>query len=714
MDLKDVLKNVTGVSNQIEAIAKKLDTISGNLGSALRSNLDIDVVEKKIQEVEESASDVMKAFGSSREHILAIKANLVDSVVEVTRLGKGFDDIAKTQIAISESLGRNLIVNSSNYEKLLATTMVTGQNAGALTTAFKDVGFSISHIGDEMETVVNVARGLGVSAQKVSSQVITNIEYMNRFNFQNGVEGMAKMAAQATNLRISMKDTLYFAERVYNPESAIEMSAALQRLGVTQSELLDPLRLMDLSLNDPTELQNQIAEMTKSFVQLNEKGQFEIMPGAKLQLYEISQAMKIPYDTLTDMALGGAELEEKMSQIRFPSGEKFADDDTRAMIANLAEFNKKTGDYEVSFTTKEGKAVTKSVSELDPDDIEALGEASKPVEMIDLAKQQLSALERINNSIASMSARTGYAIAATPLTDKAMMSMVETYETITKNISQKFSVPEMRKTFTESGKDFTDFLETGETDKLKEAFKKVRDNFAVGIEETVTTEWEKTRKELSESTNEFINFFSKMDFDIEKITEKMADIIKIIDDEEKKNEGENKGSGKGERSEEQNKGSGQGDGTTTTTTIRQSGRGQDLVSYPGSGDRLLTGEFGSFSLDKRDMIVAGDPNKLMGNPAMDNLSMMERFMNSQRDISTTSSINQNIKAEGEVSFVIKVDSNNPNITPEQMERILEDRGVMDSIRRKLDEISTNIGRTSPVNPVEYNKNIVNQQYSNAV
>jgi hypothetical protein len=38
----------------------------------------------------------------------------------------------------------------------------------------------------------------------------------------------------------------------------------------------------------------------------------------------------------------------------------------------------------------------------------------------------------------------------------------------------------------------------------------------------------------------------------------------------------------------------------------------DMVSFPGSNGRVLTGEFGSFSLDDRDLIVAGDPNKLLG------------------------------------------------------------------------------------------------------
>jgi hypothetical protein len=39
---------------------------------------------------------------------------------------------------------------------------------------------------------------------------------------------------------------------------------------------------------------------------------------------------------------------------------------------------------------------------------------------------------------------------------------------------------------------------------------------------------------------------------------------------------------------------------------------QDLVSMPGTSDRVLTGPFGAFSLDDRDMIMAGDPKKMTG------------------------------------------------------------------------------------------------------
>jgi hypothetical protein len=75
--------------------------------NSIKSNFDIDVVADKMLEVENASANVINLFGTGREHILAIKANLVDSVTEVTKLGKGFQDIADTQVSISTELNRN-------------------------------------------------------------------------------------------------------------------------------------------------------------------------------------------------------------------------------------------------------------------------------------------------------------------------------------------------------------------------------------------------------------------------------------------------------------------------------------------------------------------------------------------------------------------------------------------------------------------------------
>jgi hypothetical protein len=204
-----------------------------------------------------------------------------------------------------------------------------------------------------------------------------------------------------------MKETLGFAERVFNPDGAIEMAAAMQRLGVSQSSLLDPLKLMDLSANDPTELQNQIVQMTQQFVQLNKEGRFEIMPGAKRQFMEISKAMQIPYETLTKMAIGSQELDEKMRKISFPSNFK---DEDRKMIANMAEMGS-SGKFEVSFNDAKGNLVTKDVTKLDEKDLELLKKGYEPKTLEQLTKEQLSFTEDIAANMRAVAHQGGFGVA---------------------------------------------------------------------------------------------------------------------------------------------------------------------------------------------------------------------------------------------------------------------------------------------------------------
>ena len=729
--LTEFLKDSTkGLYEKITKVAETVDKIAGGVGTALKSNFDFKTVSDAIQDVDVEAHKLINIFGQGKEHILAIKANLVDSIPAVTKLGGGFAEIVSMQESIAKSLGRNLIVNSNIYEKLYATTKVTGQDASTLTTSFKDVGMSISHIGDEMTKVVSTSRAIGVNAKDVSGQVVQNMDYMNRFNFQGGVEGVAKMAAQAVNLRISMKDTLQFAERVYNPENAIETAAALQRLGVTQSELLDPLRLMDLSINDPTELQNQVAEMTKQFVQMGEAGKFEIMPDGKMQLYEIAKALQMPYDTLTKMALGGAELEEKMKNIRFPSADKFADEDTRKLIANMAEFDKSTGQYMISFSDKDGIDQKKAVTELEEGDIEALAEASKPKEMIDLAQKSLSVQEAIDASVKSLKV-VPYAYAASPITEKAMQAGAELYTTAINNISEKFSVKGIREVFKETGGEVLKELRKadGEVDKIdidniKKQIGKIKDYFIDLGTETIDEGWKKTKESFKNSANEFVRFFANLDVDLETLLEKFKDIF----------EEEGGGGGGGEKKEEKieipkeekieiPKGEKDKEKSKTLCGGRECkedeicednecvkiGKAKDLVSYPNSGDRVLTGEFGEFSLDKRDMIIAGDPNKLLGQSDKDLSNFIQNLLSKQQG----TSMDGNIKIDGNPKITLDINVNSPqNITKDEMMNYLQDKGVVGLIYSQMQELMSNFNRTIDYsNPTEKNKKLTNDQYS---
>lgn len=366
-----------------------------------------------VQQVDSEAVKVAKSFGQGRENILSIKTTLVDAANSVEALGGKFEDVAKIQNALTGVMGRAVLLSSESYSKIFATTSVTGQEAGLLFEKFKNIGTSAYGVADGMQKIVDTARQQGLSVEAVSKQAVSNMESMNKYTFQGGVDGLAKMAAQATSLRIDMKTALDFADGLYKPEKAIEMSAALQRLGVTQSELLDPLRLMDLSINDPAELQNQLVEMTQQFVTMGEAGNFEIAPEGKLRMRELAEAMNIPYEQLTKMALGSAELEDKLSKIRFPS---FMNEDQQKMIANLAEM--KDGEYVITIDGKAQNLEDLLARTDSPEELEKILEAAKPKTMEELAEEQLSLQESMEASLRKISGRTSRALATTDIIEE--------------------------------------------------------------------------------------------------------------------------------------------------------------------------------------------------------------------------------------------------------------------------------------------------------
>jgi|694.fasta_scaffold04231_13 hypothetical protein len=370
------------------------------LGDALGSNFDPIAIAKVVLTLDNAASEMLKKFGQGQAMSDLLRGSMAEAVTSVRKLGGDIADVLATQKDASETLGRNVVLSEKTTKDLYATMKVTGQSVKDIVAGMADAGIGAGRATSEMLKVVNVARESGVNAQAVSGAVIKNMEALNKFNFAGGVEGLAKMAAQSTALRVDMGKTLELADRLFDPEKAIDLAASMQRLGVSQSSLLDPLKLMDLAQNDPAELQNQIAQMSKQFVQLGKDGHFEIMPGAKRQLREISSAMGISYNDITKMALGSADLDKKMKEISFPS----ATEDQKKMIANMAEMGA-GGTYEIKTAAGE----TKDVSKLTGPEIEALEKMANtaPPTMEELAKQQLTATQSITAAINSLADRTG-------------------------------------------------------------------------------------------------------------------------------------------------------------------------------------------------------------------------------------------------------------------------------------------------------------------
>jgi hypothetical protein len=488
--------------NEFSAINTEFKSISGlykTVGDIIKSNItDTGNMLDVLLSVDRSAMDIAKSFGQGRENIKGLKMAMSEAFVEVAKMGGKYSDIAAIQGKVAADLGRNVILQSDTVEKLFATQQVTGQNAELVTKSFKDAGMSATLAADGMARVVNIARSQGVNAQAVSKLVVENMSNLNLYTFQGGVDGLAKMAAQATSMRINMQDTFRFSEKVFNPEGAIETAAALQRLGVTQSQLLDPLRLMDLAQNDPTELQNQIVKMTEQFVQLNEKGQFEILPDAKRQLREIETAMSYPAGSLSKMALGAAEVADKMNKIKFTAG--FTEDEQK-FIANMAEMGEK-GTYTLKVDGKDmGIDQAMDLFSKDKSKFDEFMKDSKPKTMEELAVAQLDTLKSMAAALNSMMNRTPIAMSGSKVGESILGGYREAYNIPARAFSESgaLDVKDITMKFDELGTGIGDLV-----DKIKDGtfsmsdIDKALSDLGSGMDEF-------TKKQLKTSLDNLVN-----------------------------------------------------------------------------------------------------------------------------------------------------------------------------------------------------------------
>jgi hypothetical protein len=415
--LQDELINLDTVITDMQLlITDPLQGISNIVGT-LNQQLGPAGILKALGNLDAEATKLVKTFGISKERAAELTQTVADAIPKFVDMGLDVGDVAETMKTLGESMNTNMMISSDVLADFAATAEVTGVKQGELATKFRDVGFSIASVGDQMMDVVKVAQQAGTTVAAVSEGVVGNLDKMNLYNFEGGVKGLAKMAAQASRLGVNMQSIFSVVDKVFNPEGAIEFAASLQRLGVTSSQLLDPLRLMDLAQNDPTELQNQIVNMTKEFTRFNkENNQIEILPGAKRRIDEIGKAMGLPAGELQKMAVNAGMFEMKLKQIKFPTD--IANKEDRELIATMAQINKE-GKAVVRIEQKvdgkgTGEYIEKMVSELSTDDVKDLAEQQKSdaKSMEEISKDQLTELKRISSSMNAFVGAAKYGIAS--------------------------------------------------------------------------------------------------------------------------------------------------------------------------------------------------------------------------------------------------------------------------------------------------------------
>lgn len=443
----------------VGTIATKMGNTLKNIGKELNP-FDLGPFE----ELDERATNLQKRFASTKGQIEDYKQSIADTIPELLKMGITEEQAVKNIGDVMESMGSNATLGTEAITELSAAAKISGVEAGKLASNFRDVGISVYDVGDRMKEVTDIARGAGVSATAVSEKVSSNLNKMNLYNFDTGVKGLAKMAVTSERLGISMERVFTFADKIYDPEGAIEMAAGLQRLGVTASGLLDPLKAMDLAANDPEGLQKEIINVTKEFTKFNEaNGKFEIMPGSKRRLREIAKEMGIPAEELASMSIKAADFDMKMKQIQFPS--LATDQETKEMIAGMAQL--KDGKAQINVKNEAtGEFELKQVDQLTASDIESLKKSQEEDSMTieEVAKAQLSVSQQIEQNTKSAISSVRMGKATTEPLEKLFTTVMGAQVDISRNIANTTTAKGTRQTLSSIGQPMEQYVVGGITD----------------------------------------------------------------------------------------------------------------------------------------------------------------------------------------------------------------------------------------------------------
>jgi hypothetical protein len=441
---------------------------------------------ENISRLYDEINKVNKTFTEGRLRATEFSTAVSDSVAGVIRVGGEVTDIGNTINAIAAGSRRNIVATTETIVELTAASKALGDfDIETITNNFAQAGVEISQVGKNLQDSILYVQSIGLNATTVVQEMTRNMDMMNRFNFEDGVIGLTKMTAQASMLRYDMRETAKFAEDVLNPDGAIKMASAFQRLGVAAGDLVDPFVLMDKSINDPQGLQDSIIEMTKQFTYFDDKtNSFKINPGGIRLMKELATETGISFENMTKTALAASDMDRRLNEIDFNIQ---ASEEDKMLVANMAKMGP-GGEYFVELQNERGTLEQKKLTDLTQNEFERLREIqeTRPKTMEDIARAQLGTFDMMARDVKALPLQLAYALAGQEGIIRLGEASRRLFDTAVGGAYTEGALPsgqEMRKVFEGVGDELRTLVveaSKGNTEALEQSYQRLRS----GIENT--------------------------------------------------------------------------------------------------------------------------------------------------------------------------------------------------------------------------------------
>ena len=301
-------------------------------------------------EMEKEIKKSALSMGILSKQSNSFRSTIVSASKETNLIGVGIKELSQMQSSYSEGLGRAVVLSKEGLVAMGQMAVVTGLGAEGTSKMVEDMelqGVSAERTGKYVEQTLNDSSKMGLNATKVIKLVSNNMKMLNRYNFKDGVKGLVKMAQTVSKLGIDMEFASGFAEKLFNIEGAVDMSAQLQVMGGEWSKLADPFRLMYMARNDINGLTEELANAAASSAKFNtETKEFEIGSLEMSRLRVIAEQTGLSYDELATAGKNAAKFTKIKSQLNFSLGGGKDGEELKDFIINKSTLNEK-GEAEI-------------------------------------------------------------------------------------------------------------------------------------------------------------------------------------------------------------------------------------------------------------------------------------------------------------------------------------------------------------------------------
>lgn len=341
-------------------------------------------------EMQEIDDKIIKVVNENSMFAAQVADNMREEIRDVLplaqQMGVGVEDFLSGAENLFKAQGRMVTYSQDTLKYAVTVGRAYTDNAADIMNNvdnFRNVGLGLADASKTIERVGKSSVALGLNAKETTKTVMANLDKMNQYGFKNGIEGLTKMVLQSQALKINMDNVFKIADKVFDPEGAIELTAGLQAIGGAFGDLADPMRAMYDATNNMEGLQDAFIKSASSLAVLNEEqGRFEVTGANLRKAKALADLYGISLNEVTNAATKGAAKIEAMSQMQMFSN---LTEQQQEFVSNMTQM-------------KDGKIGIEMPKTL----MEQFGLKESFVQLTDLSGKQVEELKKYQEQIAGM------------------------------------------------------------------------------------------------------------------------------------------------------------------------------------------------------------------------------------------------------------------------------------------------------------------------